>query len=123
MNYIDGMGTLEYFRYMHDVAAAIVVHPLSDCDFNRAKSMACYLEASHAGAAFVGPDFEEFQRPGITAYKPDDGTSFFDAVNNLIEHPNKIIENAAVGRKTITGPLELGVINEIRMKVFRALAS
>jgi hypothetical protein len=121
MCYVDGLETIDYFKKIYEMSPAIMCHPLSDCDFNRAKSMACFLEAAHAGAAFVGPDFEEFNRPGITNYKPESSEDFFNKMDFIITHPQTIAVNHAQAWKYIMGNLELAHTNKLRAEVFRAL--
>lgn len=117
--FLDGEGIQEYFRKLHEMAPSIMTHPLSDCDFNKSKSMACFLEATHAGATFVGPDFEEFDRPGIVKYKPDDGEDFFNQIDGLITNPINIIEKHVSSKTYVDSELELGVINKIRWEGFK----
>ena len=113
--------TREYMDMIQKLKPAIMTHPLMDCAFNRAKSMCSWIEASHAGAAFVGPDFLEYQRDGITNYKAGDSSSFHEAIDGLITEPTRIIENARKGQRLITGELSLREVNKKRMEVFRSL--
>ncbi len=119
--FFDGLEILDYFKFIHTRTPAIMTHPLSDSTFNRAKSLACFLEASHANAAFVGPDFEEFDRPGCVKYKPHDSKDFFDKIDGLITNPSTILESAKTARSYIAENLELGVVNKIRHNAFLSL--
>lgn len=112
---------IDYMAMMQEIKPAIVTHPLTDCAFNRAKSMCSWIEASHAGAAFVGPDFKEYQRDGITNYTAEDGESFFNAIDGLITEPVKIIDNAKKGQSLITNELSLERVNEKRWDVLSGL--
>lgn len=118
VSYIPGMETLDYFEKIYKMAPAIMTHPLSDCVFNRCKSMACFLEANHAGAAFVGPNFQEFARPGVTTYKPDDPNSFYESISSLLNNPNMVSKAIMTAKNHINNSLELGVLNKIREKEF-----
>lgn len=112
----DGMKHIKYFEALHNNAPAIMCHPLTDCDFNRSKSMCSWLEATHARAAFVGPDFEEFKRPGVTNYNKD--FSFYDAVTSLIENPKKVGENIMASNDYMMKNLTLTKVNEIRHEFY-----
>lgn len=112
---------LEYMHVLHKIKPAIMTHPLTDCNFNRSKSMCSWIEASHAGAAFVGPAFREYQRDGITNYEAGNSESFFKAIDSLIMNPVSIIENAEKGQKAITSTLSLRRVNELRLKAFRSV--
>ena len=113
-----GMGLMEYMDFIQKAKPAIMTHPLKDDPFNRSKSMCSWIEAGHAGAAFVGPDFEEFNRPGSVTYAPDDGESFYNAIQGLINNPVNIIKNAKAIQSEILGPLSTRVVNETRFKLF-----
>lgn len=53
---------MQYFEYLHKQNPNIVFHPLSKTKFNESKSDIAYLEATYAGAAFVGNmDLPEFK--------------------------------------------------------------
>lgn len=93
VHYVAGKQPLEYMHMIWDMAPSVMYHPLHDSDFNRAKSMCSWLEATHAGAAFVGPDFEEYKRPGLLNYKPNSPESFFETMRLLLGSPNRITKN------------------------------
>lgn len=113
----DALKIIEYFRALHDTAPAILAHPLADSDFNRSKSMCSWLEATHARAAFIGPDFEEFHRDGITNYNGN----FFEVAAELLNHPEKILINYEKSEKYIQENLTLDRVNAIRYSVFKQL--
>ena len=115
--------TIDYMAMIQQMKPAIMTHPLMDCNFNRAKSMCSWIEASHAGAAFVGPNFKEYQREGIETYEPGDSKSFFDSVDGLITEPTRILENAAKGQAAITGSLSLREVNKKRFEIFKQFSS
>lgn len=113
----DALKIIEYFRALHDTAPAILAHPLYDCDFNRAKSMCSWLEATHARAAFIGPDFEEFNRDGIINYKDN----FFEVASDLLNNPEKILINYEKSEKYIKENLTLDIVNAKRYYLFASL--
>lgn len=115
----DPLGVLEYFRAFHDSAPSIVAHPLVDNDFNRCKSMCSWLESTHARAAFIGPDFEEFQRDGIEVYNAQ--RSFFDVAASFLDDPRKIFENVAKSEAYISKHLTLDVVSVKRMESLKAM--
>lgn len=115
------LNVLEYMHILHKIKPAIMTHPLIDCTFNRAKSMCSWIEASHAGAAFVGPNFKEYERPGLTQYEAGNSESFFKSIDGLIMQPERIIEAARLGQTEITGPLSLKEVNKARFEMFKAL--
>lgn len=63
---VSQMPLMQYFDYMGKESPNIVFHPLQDNLFNRSKSTISFLEASYAGAAFVGnKNLQEFDMPFI----------------------------------------------------------
>lgn len=115
----DPLKIMEYFKALHDTAPTVMAHPLADNNFNRAKSMCSWLEATHARAAFIGPDFEEFQRDGITNYGSQ--KSFFDCATYFLDDPKRIVEKFWESEHYISKNLTLNIINEKRMQIFKAL--
>lgn len=123
VKFIPGMGMMEYLDALVKIKPAIMTHPLLDNDFNRCKSMCSYIEAAHAGAAFVGPDFEEFDRPGCTRYQPGSSESFYAAISGLMEQPENILHNAKLAQAEILTGLSLREVNKIRSKLFSEIAN
>lgn len=119
VKFIEPLGIAEFHRALHDLAPAIMTHPLSDSDFNRSKSMCAWIEATHARAAFVGPDFEEFNRNGIINYGKD--KSFYEAIAGLISEPIKIRDAIFESDKTIQTELTLSKINRMRLDCFKSI--
>jgi len=119
VKFIEGMNLIDYMEAIKKLAPAIMTHPLLDSDFNRCKSMCSWIEASHAGAAFVGPDFEEYDRPGLERYVPGSSESFFSVIDGLIREPARIVHNAKLGQAEILGPLSLREVNKKRWELFK----
>ncbi len=121
LKFIGGMGIVEYFKFIHDTTPAIMSHPLKNCEFNEAKSMCSWLEATHARSCFVGPNFKEFDRSGVVQYAVDSSEDFFRVVDKLITTPQLIVQNMRLSEAEIMGPLELRACNAERYKVFSKL--
>lgn len=121
VHYVEPKSMLDYMRMIYDIAPSVMYHPLTDTDFNRAKSMCSWLEATHAGAAFLAPSFEEFMLPGITNYKAEDSESFFKNMDMLLTNTNLIPENYALSAQHIAEHLTLEKVNEIRWSALKAL--
>jgi hypothetical protein len=63
---------IEYLDYLTKTAPALVIVPLDEHPFNYAKSNCVWLEATHAGAVVLAPDWPEWRRPGILNYRDKD---------------------------------------------------
>jgi hypothetical protein len=90
---------VEYHHTYKNYAAQVAWVPLKACDFNNSKSMCAWLEATYAGAACLGPDFDEWKRPGITNYS--DESSFYDRMTELLKDNVKCQNLQAESVKTI----------------------
>ncbi len=51
---------IEYHHYIKKIKPSLVIVPLADNHFNRAKSNCSKLEATYAGAITMSPEFDEF---------------------------------------------------------------
>lgn len=73
-----------FHAWLRGSSAAVMVVPLRDHPFNRAKSNIAWLEGTYAGAAVLAPDFPEFRRPGCTNY-----TDFRRDLGALMDAPQE----------------------------------
>lgn len=110
---------IDFFLFLKQVRPALMIVPLDDSPFNRAKSNIAWVEATHAGAVTLAPDWPEWQRPGILNYKnPAD----FQRI--LTEFVQGQIDDEACwhqSRDFIVQNLTLAKVNHIRELVFRNL--
>jgi len=118
VQFLGGYGILDFFEQMYKLAPAITAHPLCDYDFNKAKSMCSWLEATHAFSAFVGPKFQEFDRPGITQYQ-EKPYGFYESVSKLMKAPQKIVEKVMASNQYIKENLTVFEANKLRLKAFK----
>jgi len=61
-------GVLEWFELLGKLQPSILVVPLADTPFNRAKSNISILEGAWSGAAVLAPDWDDWRAPGVTNY-------------------------------------------------------
>lgn len=114
------MDPIDYLRYMHRTRPAAIVVPLVDDPFNRAKSNVAWLEATHAGAMTIAPDWEEWKRPGILNYKDEEGLAVL--MGQVLS--GKIDRDACVkaSRNFIGEHLTLSRVNATRMEIMKRLS-
>lgn len=128
-----------YMELFQELAPAIHIVPLADCEFNRCKSNIAWLEASAAGAVTVAPDLPEWRRPGIVRYATQDTKpgrrdppkaeapapvldSFGDAVSWAIRAgEKKRLALLAESRRFILDHLRLSQVNRQRWEILRGL--
>lgn len=113
-----------YFKFICDLAPKVLVFPLVDCVFNRAKSNIAYIEAIHAGAICVAPDLPEWRHPGVITYKPHDSDSFLEAVDYSMElsEPKHLAEVQA-GFEHMVDNFDITQTNHIRHQIMSHLLS
>jgi hypothetical protein len=69
----ESLEQLQFYRVIYDFGAKIMMVPLMDHTFNRAKSNIAWQEAVFCGSVPVCPNWEEWQKPGAVLYdNPDD---------------------------------------------------
>jgi hypothetical protein len=113
---------IEYFNLIQRMQPQVLMVPLKFDEFNQAKSHIAWLEGTLAGAAVLGPDFEEWERAGCLKYK--DRASFKEALSSLL------IDDLALGksqrrelsRHVIERDYLLTDVNHLRYRVVKHLA-
>lgn len=100
----------EFHAWLRTSCVSIVVQPLTDIPFNRAKSNIAWLEASFAGAVCLAPDFEEFQHEGCVRYGPGE---FYEKLRWLIADADRA-ELVRQSRETIDAKFRLSTVNKLR---------
>lgn len=73
------MPPTDYLDFLSIISPALCIVPLDKIPFNAAKSNISWIEATHAGAVCLAPDWPEWQRPGVINYKdPKDFAQLLD---------------------------------------------
>ncbi len=71
----------EFFKLICQVHASAVYYVLADNDHAQSRSHVSWLEATFAGSLFIGPEHDEFKRPGTLNFKtPEEFTSIAESV-------------------------------------------
>lgn len=106
----------EYFKTLHEMSPTVLTFPLFDCVFNRCKSNIAWIEAIHAGALCIAPDWEEWQQPGIINYDSKAPKTFLEAINKVFNMtPEQVKTQVTDARELIhNGELSMGTQNSIR---------
>lgn len=115
----DSIDPIDYFGFLKKTLPALMIVPLEDNPFNRAKSNIAWVEATHAGAVALAPDWPEWQRPGIINYK--DPADFEAKLESFLRGE---IDGAAHWRKSrdfILENLTLPKVNRLRELIVRDL--
>jgi hypothetical protein len=121
---ISPQDNLLYHKHIHQLAPKVFLFPLYDCFFNRCKSNIAYIEALHAGALIVAPEFPEWRRQGVVTYEPGNAESFQQAAKQAMEMDDQ--EHKARVSEAFEEMVHLyGIqnINQIRKAILHALLS
>lgn len=110
---------MKYMVFLQETAPAMVQVPLVDCDFNRSKSNIAWLEASFAGAITLGPDWEEWRKPGVITYT--NHAQYLDALSHLVRGEIDIAAHAKNAWEYICDTVTLERVNEERKKIIMEL--
>lgn len=105
---VNGMPIMTYFNYLSFENPSIMIFPLCNTPFNKAKSNISFLEATYAGAAFFGNNsLSEFDKDFIFNFKE----------LPLYMNNDKVLQNAnELSWEYITDNLLLSKINEKRFE-------
>lgn len=113
-----GEPTMVYFEKLWQTRPSIVVCPLVNDKFNRAKSNITALEAFYAGAVPLVPDYlPEFNLPGVWSYGQ---RSFEDELRALMSH-TPLESFVSAGWDHAVQQLSLTKTNKARLEVLKEL--
>lgn len=98
-----------YFRTLMDLSPQIMIVPLYDEKFTRARSNISWIEGTMAGAAVLGPKIPEFERDGICQY--ESSKDFRHRLEQLIEDSE--LRQSYYSESLASVP-KLSEVNEIR---------
>ncbi len=107
-----------WFECLKKVNPAVVFTVLRDTPFNRAKSNIAWMESSWVGAAVVGPNFDEWMKPGIVNFDADFEVRLQEALD--LDTPDKQRLNE-LSWNNIVQNLTIAKANKRRMDILMEL--
>lgn len=110
---------IDYLGFLKTVAPALMIVPLEDGDFNRSKSNIAWLEATHAGAVTLAPDFDEWRKPGVITYK--NAEDFERKLDDFLRGEYDAERAWRLSRDYILENLTLDRVNGTREEIVRRL--
>lgn len=110
---------IEYYEILRNMGSAILIVPLLDNEFNRAKSSIAYQEATYGGMVTIAPDLPEFDRPGCIKYK--DPSQFAYLLEKCIKSRTFREENYEKAYDYIKENLLLSKVNQKRLDIIHRL--
>ncbi len=106
-----------YWTFLENNTARILIVPLKDCDFNRSKSNIAWIEGTYAGCAVLAPNWPEWQRPGIINY--DNQVDFEGKLKGMMSGRIDLKSRVEKSRSYIMENLTLKKINEKRWTIIQ----
>lgn len=113
-----------YFKYMRQIAPKVVITPLVDSKFNRAKSNIAWMEATLSGAVCVCSNLPEWQDSGAMRYisKPDGSSTFSQVLTHCMsmddEEHTEMVDNSW---GAIRSKYNLDIQNKKRLDILEKL--
>lgn len=117
----DGIDPIQYFKMLKDLRPMVTWVPLMDNVFNRCKSNIAWIESTFSGGVTVGPNWEQWQKPGCLNYK--DQKTFFDATEAVITQVVNVEEQNKLAWEYMMDNIRLTELNKLRMQVIEDLAA
>lgn len=121
--YKEPLDIIDYFKFMTGLNAALMIVPLVDTEFNRAKSNIAWIEGTLAGASVFADDLPEFRRPGCSVVpKGQWGKTLLEVIRAANADGSFIQYNNDLSRTHIKEHLYLSSVNKLREDLVRNLS-
>ena len=118
--YKDYVDIAHYFHIIKTLAPSLMIVPLSNTPFNKAKSNIAFIEGAYAGAATLAPEYlPEFDRPGVIRYK--DAEDFGKKLNQIVRKKIDLKQAADGSWEYVRENLSLTKINDKRVDILHQL--
>lgn len=114
----DFLGVMEYFTNLMQTRPEIMIVPLEDNDFNRAKSNISWIEGTMAGAAVMARDLPEFvAAKGCAEFSNQ--KEFIEVFRALVKHPENRV---SLYNESLDHIPNLEEVNRKRLEIASSLA-
>jgi hypothetical protein len=110
------LNLMEYYIALTHYNACFHLVPLQDTEFNRVKSNLCWSDATLAGSVVMGPNFEEYRRPGVFTYDHD----FERVYQNMVSSSDRDLESCHnMSWDWIRDNILVSKVNQKRLEIIR----
>lgn len=116
---VEGIDPMEYWEFIRGQSPALMIVPLEENEFNLSKSNIAWIEATHAGAVCLAPEWEEWKRPGVITYK--DKADFQIKLHKFVSGEIPWEENYLLSKEYIDENLMLDQVNYKRQLILELL--
>lgn len=107
---------MEYMAHLKSLNAALMIVPLVDTEFNRAKSNIAWIEATYAGMATLATPLPEFRKPGVIPAESF-GNDFKWTIQAINHTPEVISAKWSESYSYIKNNLYLSRVNKLREEI------
>lgn len=117
--FVDSLDPIQYFKTMHEIKPPVMMVPLHECDFNKAKSNIAWLEAAFFGGMTIAPNWDEWKRPGCVNYETN--KHFGEVMVDVMQGRFDATAEAEKAWSYVMDTLQLTKVNEARFKIIEQL--
>ena len=110
---------MKMFQFFRSVKASMFMVPLEFNNFNLSKSNCAWIEGTMTGSAVIGPDIEEFRRPGVIGYKTE--ADFARVLKYAMRNPEFRKDSQAASLEYVRENLFLSKVNSKRLELFSSI--
>lgn len=110
-----GLPLQEYYKAVVQTHATAYYYPLAKNDHSQARSHVSWIEATFGSSLFIGPDHEEFKRPGTLNFKTPE--EFYSIVESVIKGEVDVSKHVEESWACIQDKYMLSKINNIRAEL------
>lgn len=118
--HVPWSGIPECFLNLMCHRPTVVMVPMVDMPFNRARSNTAWLEGTMAGAAVLVPDWEEWRHPGVTRYDPQHPSNFADFISDMLDSRG-LADAVSQSTAEILSRFQLKQVNQKRRQIIEEL--
>lgn len=115
----EAMDIIDYHQHIADVSPSLMIVPLHDNTFNKAKSNIAWIEATHAGAVCVAPNWPEWRRPGCLTY--NDPEDFKEVMQNAMNGNIDLDLMRSLSMQEVEKKYNIDYTNEQRLAILASL--
>lgn len=109
----------EYFKFICQIHPTACYYVLAQNDHSQARSHVSWLEATFSNTLFIGPDHDEFRRPGTLNFKTP--AEFKSIMESVIRNEIDIDDHVTRSWQHIQENFMLSKVNNIRANLLKQL--
>lgn len=122
LKYCESLPLIDFVDAFTEFNAPIQFVLLLESHFHRSKSNLGWMDGSLAGSVVLGPNFEEWKRPGLHNYRIQESQSFKNNLDDLIRAgPGPLERDHKLSWEWISDNILLDKINEMRINLINNL--